>query len=201
MTSPRSVCIKGTTVKLLETLTAMRDLGNTVIVVEHDEETMRAADVLVDLGPGAGELGGEIVAVGTPAQVARNKRVLDWCLPVRTRLDRDPDRATCGERQGLDRARCAREHNLQERRRKVPAGNSSSAVTGVSGSGKSTLVNETLHKALAKELHASEQEPGLFKRHRRNCPRRQGGRHRSDPDRPHPTLESGDLRGPVYPDP
>jgi excinuclease ABC subunit A len=148
--------------RLLETLIAMRDLGNTVIVVEHDEETMMAADVLVDLGPGAGELGGEVVAIGTPAQVARNKKSSTGNYLSGRESISAPGERRKGNGKTLSLLG-AREHNLKNVDARIPLG-SFVCVTGVSGSGKSTLINETLHKALAKELHASEQEPGLFRR-------------------------------------
>jgi len=144
--------------KLLETLISMRDLGNTVIVVEHDEETIRSADNVVDLGPGAGELGGEIVAQGTPKQVARNPRSLTGAylsgrrsieVPVSRRTGNGKVLAVVG----------ATQNNLKKITVRFPLG-LFVCVTGVSGSGKSTLVNQILHPALARALHGAEAEPG-----------------------------------------
>ena len=140
----------------------MRDLGNTVIVVEHDEETIREADWVVDLGPGAGELGGEVVAEGTPKAIARNKKSMTGAyLSGRDAI------ATPGERrQGNGKSITvagARQNNLTGVDVRFPLG-VLTCVTGVSGSGKSTLVNEILHKALARELHGAEAQPGEHKK-------------------------------------
>jgi excinuclease ABC subunit A len=147
--------------RLIGTLERLRDLGNTVIVVEHDEGTMRAADHLVDLGPGAGEHGGRLVAQGTPAQVMRvpgsatgqylaGKRSI--ALPRRRRRP-----AGHVEIEG------AAQHNLRNIDVKLPLG-VLCCVTGVSGSGKSTLVNEVLYKAVANRLHRAKQRPGAHRR-------------------------------------
>ncbi|HEY0343785.1 MAG TPA: excinuclease ABC subunit UvrA [Solirubrobacteraceae bacterium] len=143
--------------KLIATLERLRDLGNTVIVVEHDEQTMRAADHLVDLGPGAGEHGGEIVAQGTAADVERVPESLTGQFLARTRVIEI--RAKRRTPSGYVEIRGAAENNLKKIDVKIPLG-VLTAVTGVSGSGKSTLVNEVLFKAVGNRLHRARQRPG-----------------------------------------
>jgi excinuclease ABC subunit A len=143
--------------KLIATLERLRDLGNTVIVVEHDEQTMRAADHLVDLGPGAGEHGGEIVAQGTAADVEAVPESLTGQFLARTRVIDIPPRRR--RPSGYVEIRGAAENNLKGIDVKVPLG-VLTAVTGVSGSGKSTLVNEVLFKAVGNRLHRARQRPG-----------------------------------------
>ncbi|MFV8044475.1 excinuclease ABC subunit UvrA [Streptococcus pluranimalium] len=144
--------------RLIASLKKMRDLGNTLIVVEHDEDTMMEADWLIDVGPGAGALGGEIVASGTPKQVAKSKKsITGQYLSGRKTIPVPEER-----RQGNGRfieVKGASEHNLQKIDAKFPLGKFI-AVTGVSGSGKSTLVNSILKKAIAQKLNRNTDKPG-----------------------------------------
>jgi excinuclease ABC subunit A len=146
--------------KLIATLERLRDLGNTVIVVEHDEQTMRSADHLVDLGPGAGEHGGRIVAQGTAAQVQGVKESLTGQFLAGTRTIEAP--AKRRKPSGYVEILGASEHNLRDIDVHIPLG-VVTCVTGVSGSGKSTLVNEVLYKAVANRLHRARQRPGAHR--------------------------------------
>jgi len=143
--------------KLIATLERLRDLGNTVIVVEHDEGTMRAADHLVDLGPGAGEHGGGVVAEGTPAEVAANPVSLTG--RYLSGIETIPVPAARREWNEALELKGARQHNLDAVDVEIPLG-VLTCVTGVSGSGKSTLVNETLYPAIANRLHRAKLRPG-----------------------------------------
>ena len=143
--------------KLIATLDRLRDLGNTVIVVEHDEGTMLAADHLVDLGPGAGEHGGHVIVSGTPAEVAKDPASLTGQYLSGKRQIEVPEQRR--KPSGALAIRGAREHNLKDVDVAIPLG-LLCCVTGVSGSGKSTLVNETLHHAVANRLHQAKLRPG-----------------------------------------
>jgi len=148
--------------RLIDTLVRLRNLGNTVVVVEHDHETIESADWVIDLGPGAGRSGGEVVAVGTPKAVAANKKSLtgDYLagrkyIPVP--IKRRNGNGTLLELQG------ARGNNLKEVTVRIPLG-IFNVVTGVSGSGKSTLINETLYRILSREINRAKAQPLPFRK-------------------------------------
>ncbi len=145
--------------KLLQTLLHLRDLGNSVLVVEHDEDTMRAADYIVDIGPGAGEHGGQVVAAGTASQIMKCKESITGAyLSGRLKI---PVPAERRKPSGWLTVRGAKENNLKNIDVSFPLG-VMTCVTGVSGSGKSSLVNEILYKALAKKLNRARTIPGKF---------------------------------------
>lgn len=149
--------------RLIESLQKMRDLGNTLIVVEHDEDTMMAADWLIDVGPGAGDLGGEIIASGTPKQVMKNKKSLTGQYLSGKRAIPVPEKRRAIDKKKMVKITGASENNLQNLDAEFPMG-VMTAVTGVSGSGKSTLVNSILKKSLAQKLNHNSEKPGKHKK-------------------------------------
>ena len=148
--------------KLIESLKRLRDLGNTLIVVEHDEDTMRAADYIVDVGPGAGIHGGEIVAAGSIEDIMNSKRSITGAYLSGRRTIPVPEHRRSGNGSFLTVVG-ARENNLKNVTVKIPLG-TFTCVTGVSGSGKSSLVNEIIYKELAVKLNRAKIVPGEFKK-------------------------------------
>jgi excinuclease ABC subunit A len=148
--------------RLLRSLLRLRDAGNSVLVVEHDEETFRAADHVIDMGPGAGIHGGRIVAQGTPAEIQATPDSATGDYLAGRRAIPTPKKRRPAGKNALVLTGCS-EHNLKDVTLRVPLG-VFTVVTGVSGSGKSTLVNDTLHRALAARLHGAQATPGRFTR-------------------------------------
>lgn len=148
--------------RLIDSLKKMRDLGNTLIVVEHDEDTMRAADYVIDIGPGAGSAGGQVMAAGTPKQVARNSKSLTGQYLSGKKFIPVPPKRRTGNGKKIELLGAAA-NNLKQIDVAFPLG-TFIAVTGVSGSGKSTLINLILKRALAQELNHNSEKPGKFKR-------------------------------------
>ena len=177
--------------KLLATLKRLRDLGNTLIVVEHDEDTMRAADYIVDIGPGAGVHGGRVVAAGTPAEVMANEASLTGQYLSGKKKIETPKTRRAGNGKLLT-VRGAQENNLKNIDVSVPLG-TFTCVTGVSGSGKSSLVNEIIYKKLARGPQPHEGARGKAPRHRGRGESGQGHLHRPESHRAHAALKPSDI--------
>lgn len=148
--------------RLLQLLKELRDRGNTILLVEHDEDTMWGADYLIDLGPGAGRLGGELIAEGTPAQVAKSKKSLTGSYLRKESMIELPEVRRKGSGLELELLGCTG-NNLKDVDFKLPL-NTFTVVTGVSGSGKSTLIIDTFYRILAREINRSSLEPQPYKK-------------------------------------
>lgn len=148
--------------RLIQTMQSMRNIGNTLIVVEHDEDTMMAADYLIDIGPGAGVHGGQVVAIGTPEEVMNDPNSLTGQYLAGKKFIPLPQERRKPDKDRMIEIIGAKENNLKNVKVKLPLG-TFIAVTGVSGSGKSTLINEVLHKALAQKLYKAKTKPGEHK--------------------------------------
>jgi excinuclease ABC subunit A len=148
--------------RLLGTLCSLRDMGNTVLVVEHDAATIRRADWVIDLGPGAGRHGGEIIAEGTPSRIVKNRKSLTGAYLAGRKRIPIPRRRRPGSDKFLTLVGSS-QNNLKDLTVRVPLG-VFTVVTGVSGSGKSTLINDTLYRALAQELYGSKERAGRYRR-------------------------------------
>lgn len=148
-------------VRLLDSLLALRDLGNTIIVVEHDEDTIRAADFVVDIGPGAGIHGGKVIAKGTPKEITDCRDSLTGNYLSGHEKITIPKQRVAFDPAHVVMLEGARGHNLKNIKMTLPVG-LFTCVTGVSGSGKSTLINETFYKAVANQLHRTSEEPQAF---------------------------------------
>ena len=183
--------------RLIATLERLRDLGNTVIVVEHDEDTIRSADYVIDMGPGAGEHGGEVVAAGKPDEIVsvRRARITADYLSGRRTIPVPEQAPQAAARVAQAHGRLG-EQPEEPRRWRFPFG-TLTVVTGVSGSGKSSLVTDTLAPALANRVNHAHRRSGKYKQDHRPGQDRQGHQHRPEPHRAHAALEPGHLHGPV----
>ena len=184
--------------RLLGTLTRLRDLGNTVIVVEHDEDAIRMADHVLDIGPGAGVHGGEIVAQGSVKDMLASPRsVTGQFLSGKRGIEVPTERRQPIDDESWLRLNGASANNLKQVDLAIPAG-LFTCVTGVSGSGKSTLINDTLFRLAAMELNGASTAAGRVRIGRGHGSVRQGRRHRPVADRPHAAFQPGHLHRPVH---
>ena len=185
--------------RLLDTLKHLRDLGNSVIVVEHDEEAIGIADHVIDMGPGAGVHGGQIMAEGTPQDIKQNPASLTGQYLSGVKRIEIPQKRVQPDPERWLTLTGAVGNNLKSVTLKLPVG-LLVCVTGVSGSGKSTLINDTLYPAIAQHLYGSSTAPAAHEEIDGPGIFRQGDRRRSKPDRPHATLQPRDLYRHVHTD-